>query len=95
MDSLGLKIQHIKCHRQLWRNEKELGFARAVVLTPKYMLYDEPTTGLDMETADGINLLINELKNTIGMTSIAVTHDIHSAFLIGDRFNNFYKAKLE
>ena len=58
------------------------------------MLYDEPTTGLDMETADGINLLINELKNTIGMTSIAVTHDIHSAFLIGDRFTIFDKGKV-
>jgi phospholipid/cholesterol/gamma-HCH transport system ATP-binding protein len=50
------------------------------------MLYDEPTTGLDMETADGINLLINELRHKLGVTSIVVTHDIHSAFVVGERF---------
>jgi phospholipid/cholesterol/gamma-HCH transport system ATP-binding protein len=50
------------------------------------MLYDEPTTGLDVETADDINLLINELRSKIGVTSIVVTHDIHSAFVVGDRF---------
>jgi phospholipid/cholesterol/gamma-HCH transport system ATP-binding protein len=66
--------------------KKRVGLSRAIALTPRYMLYDEPTTGLDMETADGINLLINELRTKLGVTSIAVTHDIHSAFLIGDRF---------
>lgn len=69
--------------------KKRVGLARAIALTPKYMLYDEPTTGLDVETADGINLLINELKTTLGVTSVAVTHDIHSAFVIGDRFAIF------
>lgn len=69
--------------------KKRVGLARAIALTPKYMLYDEPTTGLDVETADGINLLINELKTTLGVTSIVVTHDIHSAFVVGDRFAIF------
>ncbi len=69
--------------------KKRVGLARAIALTPKYMLYDEPTTGLDVETADGINLLINELKRTLGVTSIVVTHDIHSAWVIGDRFAIF------
>lgn len=69
--------------------KKRVGLARAIALTPKYMLYDEPTTGLDVETADGINLLINELKKTLGVTSIVVTHDIHSAFVVGDRFAIF------
>lgn len=69
--------------------KKRVGLARAIALTPKYMLYDEPTTGLDVETADGINLLINELKSSLGVTSIVVTHDIHSAFVIGDRFAIF------
>jgi phospholipid/cholesterol/gamma-HCH transport system ATP-binding protein len=50
------------------------------------MLYDEPTTGLDLATADSISLLINELRSTLSVTSIVVTHDIHSAFLVGDRF---------
>lgn len=69
--------------------KKRVGLARAIALTPKYMLYDEPTTGLDVETADGINLLINELRTTLGVTSIVVTHDIHSAFVVGDRFAIF------
>jgi phospholipid/cholesterol/gamma-HCH transport system ATP-binding protein len=42
-----------------------------------------------VETADGINLLINELKTTLGVTSIVVTHDIHSAWVVGDRFAIF------
>ncbi|MFA6540025.1 MAG: ATP-binding cassette domain-containing protein [Bacteroidota bacterium] len=69
--------------------KKRVGLARAIALTPKYMLYDEPTTGLDVETADGINLLINELKTTLGVTSVVVTHDVHSAFVVGDRFAIF------
>lgn len=69
--------------------KKRVGLARAIALTPHYMLYDEPTTGLDVETADGINLLINELKTTLGVTSVVVTHDIHSAFVVGDRFAIF------
>lgn len=69
--------------------KKRVGLARAIALTPKYMLYDEPTTGLDVETADGINLLINELKQNLGVTSLVVTHDVHSAFVVGDRFAIF------
>jgi len=66
--------------------KKRVGLARAIASAPRYILYDEPTTGLDVETADGINLLINELRGKLGVTSIVVTHDIHSAFLVGDRF---------
>lgn len=69
--------------------KKRVGLARAIALTPKYMLYDEPTTGLDVETADGINVLINDLKSELGVTSIVVTHDVHSAFVVGDRFGIF------
>jgi len=73
--------------------KKRVGLARAIALTPKYMLYDEPTTGLDVETADGINLLINELKRELGVTSIVVTHDVHSAFVVGDRFGIFEQGR--
>ena len=66
--------------------KKRVGLARAIALTPRYVLYDEPTTGLDMETADGINLLLKDLRTKLGITSIVVTHDIHSAFVVGDRF---------
>jgi phospholipid/cholesterol/gamma-HCH transport system ATP-binding protein len=65
---------------------KRVGLARAIVPDPEYVLYDEPTTGLDLETADGISMLITDLRKRLGVTSIVVTHDIHSAFLVGDRF---------
>ena len=66
--------------------KKRVGLARAIVPSPRYVLYDEPPTGLDMETADEINVLINDLRTKLGVTSIVVTHDIHSAFVVGDRF---------
>jgi phospholipid/cholesterol/gamma-HCH transport system ATP-binding protein len=66
--------------------KKRVGLARAIAPNPHYILYDEPTTGLDLETADGISTLINDLRAELGVTSIVVTHDLHSAFLVGDRF---------
>jgi phospholipid/cholesterol/gamma-HCH transport system ATP-binding protein len=66
--------------------KKRVGLARAIAPDPEYILYDEPTTGLDLETADGISMLINDLRARLGVTSIVVTHDLHSAFLVGDRF---------
>jgi phospholipid/cholesterol/gamma-HCH transport system ATP-binding protein len=65
---------------------KRVGLARAIAPHPRYLLYDEPTTGLDIATADEISLLVNELRTKLGVTSIVVTHDIHSAFIVGDRF---------
>jgi phospholipid/cholesterol/gamma-HCH transport system ATP-binding protein len=83
------KVEHLMPSSISGGMKKRVGLARAIALTPKYMLYDEPTTGLDVETADGINLLINEMKTTLGVTSIVVTHDVHSAFVVGDRFAIF------
>ncbi len=65
--------------------KKRAGLARAVVMEPQYILYDEPTTGLDPITGDAINDLIIKLQNTLGVTSIVVTHDMASAFKIADR----------
>ncbi len=73
---------------------KRVGLARAIVYQPPYVLYDEPTTGLDLGTADGINVLINELRNKLGVTSIVVTHDIRSAFVVGDRFAILNEGKI-
>ena len=91
--ALGLvklqNVEHLMPSNISGGMKKRVGLARAIALTPKYMLYDEPTTGLDVETADGINLLINELKTMLGVTSIVVTHDVHSAFVVGDRFAIF------
>lgn len=79
-------IEHLMPDSLSGGMKKRVGLARAIAPAPRYMLYDEPTTGLDVETADGINMLINELRSSLGVTSIVVTHDIHSAFIVGERF---------
>ena len=64
---------------------KRVGLARSIVLDPKMILYDEPTTGLDPITAQKINELIVDLQSKLNVTSVVVTHDIQSAFFVGDR----------
>ncbi len=64
---------------------KRVGLARAVALDPDFILYDEPTTGLDPIMADVIDRLIRGLQRRMGVTSIVVTHDLKSAFKVGDR----------
>lgn len=64
---------------------KRVGLARAIAMKPQYILYDEPTTGLDPITADSINDLIIQLQRELKVTSIIVTHDMVSAFKIADR----------
>ncbi len=64
---------------------KRVGLARAVAMQPRYVLYDEPTTGLDPVTSDSINVLIRDLQEKLGITSIIVTHDMKSAEYISDR----------
>jgi phospholipid/cholesterol/gamma-HCH transport system ATP-binding protein len=64
---------------------KRVGLARSIVLDPKVILYDEPTTGLDPITAQKINELIIDLQAKLNVTSVVVTHDIQSAFSVGDR----------
>jgi phospholipid/cholesterol/gamma-HCH transport system ATP-binding protein len=64
---------------------KRVGLARAVALTPRIVLYDEPTTGLDPRNVDKINELITDLRAKLHVTSVVVTHDIQSALRISDR----------
>jgi phospholipid/cholesterol/gamma-HCH transport system ATP-binding protein len=64
---------------------KRVGVARAIASRPSYVLYDEPTTGLDPVNADTIDALITELAEELGVTSIVVTHDLESAFQVADR----------
>lgn len=64
---------------------KRIALARAVVLEPSLVLYDEPTTGLDPIRSDIINELIISLNKTLGVSSIVVTHDMQSAYKIADR----------
>jgi phospholipid/cholesterol/gamma-HCH transport system ATP-binding protein len=63
---------------------KRVGLARAIVLRPRVVLYDEPTTGLDPIRSDGINELIIKLRRSMNVTSIVVTHDLVSARKVAD-----------
>jgi phospholipid/cholesterol/gamma-HCH transport system ATP-binding protein len=74
--------------------KKRVGLARAISMDPEIVLYDEPTTGLDPMTADTINDLIIELNDRFSITSVAVTHDLYSAFKIGDRFAMLAEGKI-
>jgi phospholipid/cholesterol/gamma-HCH transport system ATP-binding protein len=74
--------------------KKRVGLARAIAMDPEYVLYDEPTTGLDPIMADVINDLIISLRNSLSITSIAVTHDIVSAYKIADRIAMLYEGKI-
>ena len=64
---------------------KRISLARTIVVDPKIMLYDEPTTGLDPVTSDEISLLINEVKKKYKTSSIIITHDIECARATADR----------
>jgi phospholipid/cholesterol/gamma-HCH transport system ATP-binding protein len=64
---------------------KRVGIARAVVLRPRYILWDEPTTGLDPVTTATMDRMILHVQRELGLTSIVVTHDLTSAFQVADR----------
>jgi len=64
---------------------KRAGIARAIASRPRYILYDEPTTGLDPMTRAVIDRLINRMKEELGVTGIVITHDMESAFRVADR----------
>jgi len=74
--------------------KKRAGLARAIVMKPEYILYDEPTTGLDPITGDAINDLIIQGKKALGVTSVVVTHDMPSAFKIADRIAMLSRGKI-
>lgn len=73
---------------------KRVGLARAIVLQPDYLMYDEPTSGLDPETSDEINDLIIHMSENLKITSIVVTHDMHSVLRIADFAAFLDEAKL-
>lgn len=70
--------------------KKRVGLARAVAMNPKIVLYDEPTTGVDPIMGDIINDLILKLHDKLGVTAIAVTHDMVSAYKIADEIAMLY-----
>jgi phospholipid/cholesterol/gamma-HCH transport system ATP-binding protein len=65
--------------------KKRVGIARAIAGQPEYLLYDEPTSGLDPVNADIIDALVVKLRDTLGVTSVVVTHDVRGSFRVADR----------
>ncbi len=73
---------------------KRVGLARAIVRDPKIILYDEPTSGLDPVSSRTIDRLIESLRQELAVTSVVVTHDLHSALSIGTRIAMLYNGRI-
>ena len=73
---------------------KRVGIARAVALRPKYILYDEPTTGLDPVTAATIDELMIRMRDALGVTGVVITHDMRSAYTVGTRIAMLYEGQV-
>jgi phospholipid/cholesterol/gamma-HCH transport system ATP-binding protein len=69
--------------------------ARAIAIDPAYILYDEPTTGLDPIMSGVINQLIRSLQKRMGLTSVVVTHDLHSAWTVGDQLALLHEGRVQ
>ncbi len=73
---------------------KRAGIARAIVKKPKYLLYDEPTTGLDPVTSAVIDQLMIRMRETLGVTGVVITHDMRSAYSVGTRIAMLYEGRI-
>ena len=73
---------------------KRVGIARAIALRPRYMLYDEPTTGLDPVTSAVMDRLMVRTREHLGVTGVVVTHDMRSAYTVGDRIAMLYEGRV-
>jgi len=92
---VGLKdIEDLKPAELSGGMKKRVGLARAICMRPEIVLYDEPTTGVDPIMGDAINDLIKQLHDRLKTTSIAVTHDMRSAYKIATRIAMLYNGKI-
>jgi len=74
--------------------KKRVGLARAIINRPSCILYDEPTAGLDPVVSDSINRLIRRLQERYHVTSVVVTHDMKSAFHVGDHIAYLHEGRI-
>ena len=74
--------------------KKRVGIARAIAIKPKYLLYDEPTTGLDPVMTDSINRLISNIHKHEDVTSIMVTHELRTVFEVAERVIMIHDGKI-
>ena len=92
---VGLKhVEHLKPAELSGGMKKRVALARAIAMNPGVILYDEPTTGVDPIMADAINELIIDMKEKLHVTSIAVTHDMVSAYKIADRIALLHEGRI-
>ncbi|MBN2494160.1 MAG: ABC transporter ATP-binding protein [Deltaproteobacteria bacterium] len=73
---------------------KRVGLARAIVLDPKIILYDEPTTGLDPITTNSVDHMIMNAQQRLGVTSVVISHDIASSFRVGHHVAMLYRGHI-
>jgi phospholipid/cholesterol/gamma-HCH transport system ATP-binding protein len=73
---------------------KRVGIARAIAKRPKYILYDEPTTGLDPVTSAVIDELMVRMRERLGVTSVVITHDMRSAYTVGTQIAMLYEGRV-
>ena len=73
---------------------KRVGIARAIALRPKYILYDEPTTGLDPVTSATIDALMVRMREQLKVTGVVITHDMRSAYTVGTRIAMLYEGSI-
>lgn len=92
---VGLKdVEHKRPAELSGGMQKRVGLARSLAIKPQIMLYDEPTTGVDPITGGAVDRLILQMRDTYGITSIVVTHDIKSVYRIADHIAMLYNGKI-
>ncbi|MDP3789656.1 MAG: ABC transporter ATP-binding protein [Candidatus Omnitrophota bacterium] len=95
LSHVGLSgIENLKPAELSGGMRKRVGLARAVCVNPEIIMYDEPTTGVDPIMGDAVNDLIVTLHDRLKITSIAVTHDMVSAYKIADRIAMLYEGRI-
>jgi len=87
-------VEHLMPSELSGGMRKRVALARSIAIEPRGILYDEPTTGLDPVTAGTINDLIRSMQERLQVTSVVVTHDIHSALYVGDRIAFLFEGRM-
>ena len=87
-------VQKLKTSELSGGMKKRVGLARSIILEPKAVLYDEPTTGLDPIMSDVIDKLIINLNSRLNITSIVITHDMNSVRAIADKVAMLHDGKI-
>ena len=95
LELVGLpNVENKKTYELSGGMRKRVGLARAIVLDPEIILYDEPTTGLDPVMTDAIGELIQKTQKELHVTTILISHDIESTFKIADKVALLYDGKI-